>query len=234
MAAPTYIASNGVSADTTSAYSTAPSTGTHQVDDLLISVAMTSGGQLMTLAGTGWSELGTAGGIAGTHRVQFGWKRATATSGEGPTWTSTGSGSQFANVHVVRGAETAITPWDFATFYGDATTQTTTITHPDLTTLGSARLVLVVLGAISTTFPNSIGSGWTNPDESSSASGTGFQTVALIRTEANATTVASATTASWAANHRYGALALAIFEPGNGPKAFPPVRQVTPYYAIKR
>jgi hypothetical protein len=219
VAAPTYLSSGAVIADTATPYSCAPAVVAHAVNDLLLSPCITSGAQAHTLAGTGWAQIGSS--IVGTHRISFAWKRATATTGEGPTWTASGgTGTMFSNVHIVQGAETSGTPWDSATTFGDATTNDNTPDAPAITTLAADRLVLAFFFGIANGTPTA-SAGWSVTDSSSSATAPTCRTFIGWRTQATPATIAASQVATLTGSYIWGGVALPVFSPGG---AFVPGR----------
>ena len=219
MAAPTLITSGAVIADTATPYSCAPVSPAHAVSDIMISPVITTGAQAHTIAGTGWAVIGSA--VVGTHRVSFGWKRATATTGEGPTWTASGgTGTMFSNTMVFRGCETSGNPWDSAATFGNATTDDTSPDAPSVTTLGAERFVVaLIIGSANNVFTAT--GPWAFTDNSSSATSPGCRTVPVVQTIATAQTLAASQLGTIASVYRWAGLMVPLFPPGGAASDIP-------------
>jgi hypothetical protein len=217
--------SDGMSIDTSSPFSVAPVSSGHAVNDVLVSCHLAGGAQVAAVSGTGWTLM--SGSVVGTYRVQFAWKRATATTGEAPTWTSTGTGQVFSNMCCFRGCETTGTPWDSETTFGDATTADSTPDAPAFTTLGTDRLVVAlwICGGDNAT---PVGTApWSVTDHSSQSGGITSRVCPAYRTVTTAQSVAASQCSSgMGAACRYGGILLPMFSPGGGAVAVrPPTRR---------
>jgi hypothetical protein len=206
-----------IDVDVGGAASTTPNCPTHQADDILFVVAVNAGGNTMSTASTGWTEIDE---VDGTDNIAWYWKRATSTTGEDPEITASGT-DQFAICWVIYGAATSVTPYEDATTAGDGTTAETTPDTAEITTTGDNRLVMNFFG-ISDDSGFSSGhppSGWSPGGEVSTSSGTDARIGAMLRTEFSATTVSSAVIGTLSASELWGSLTLGFFTEADKPSA---------------
>lgn len=104
---------NGVSAinqDTSGGASFVVTLPAHQIDDILIVVAINDGGTDITCSTSGWAEIGE---YDGTINANWFWKRATSPSETNPTIEATTT-DVFAIAYTVRGCITTGTPYEDA------------------------------------------------------------------------------------------------------------------------
>jgi len=182
-----------------------------------------------------WAILGTSLNSAGMSTAWY-WLRLAGTEGSetvaaNTTFSTTNGG--YGQIFVFRGCITTGNP--FEGVGNDGTAAQTTPDSTACTTTDVDRLV-VCITALDDNVDAASGyppSGWADSGAGFSSSGTGsdWGTKCMVRTEASATTVASAVVGTWSTALRYRTLTFALIpEPAAAPASLTPYR--SPYRRI--
>lgn len=207
-----FVSAGAIVSDTTGGCSITPTPPTHQINDVIVVSAWNTGGDALSTATAGWSEITE---IDGTGNAAWYWKLAPGAGTAGPTITAAGTDC-FAVAYIIRGADfTQTPPFEDATASGDGTTADGTPDSAAITSTGVNRMAAVFLAHDDNTLwtpdPHSPPAGWTSSSDLVSGDGTdvGFT---VITKQVNAEEVASVAVGTFTggATELYGALTLAF------------------------
>jgi len=135
-----YVTKGSIEADTSGSASYTVTMPAHAVNDILIVATWNAAGSDTTITGTGWAEIAE---VDSTFNANWAWKRATATTGEGPTVACSAT-DVFSISYVFRGTVVSGTPYVDATTASNMTAETTPDTAT-ITTTASNQFAVSIL-----------------------------------------------------------------------------------------